>query len=289
MVAALALFALQLGAQTVGQRCERQTIRHKGAEREYWLYVPKQISPEGVLLVHLHGYTGLAIRENRHLIDLAEEHGFVLCFPQGLKDGRDKTCWNVGYPFQEGLKTDDIGFIRKLVRHLQKQYGLREDNAFMSGMSNGGEMCYLMAQKQPGLFAGIMSMAGLTLRSMEPLKYRQPVPFMEVHGTSDKVSRWTGDPVNKYGWGAYHSVPTAVSYVVAGGKCGSYSREELPKTGRHQVILHKYMDGAPMWQDGPLCEVWLYEVQDGAHNWADDSLDTYAQMWQFMEHFMHRQ
>ena len=282
--------SLTLAAQhRVETECTKQSFNHKGIEREYWVFVPEHISDDGALLVCLHGHGGRARHENGHLLDLAREHGFVVCYPQGLKDGKDKTSWNVGYPFQKDMKINDVDFLEKLVRHIQRSYGLQKDNAFLTGMSNGGEMCYLMALKRPQLFAGIMSIAGLTLVDMQPLNYKRPVPFMEVHGTKDRVSLWEGDPTNQYGWGAYLGVPAAVSYVVAGDKCISYSREELPLTGKNQVVLHRYFDGAPVRKGGHKAEVWFYEVQGGGHNWADKSMDTYGEMWRFMDHFMNRQ
>lgn len=279
--------ALSLGAAGISERCVKDSLRFKGEDHVYWVYVPSALSADAPLLVCLHGYGGRASNISTALVDLAEEQGFVVCFPQGLKDGRGKPCWNVGYPFQKGLKRDDVGFMERLVKHLVKAYGLNPANAFLSGMSNGGEMCYLVARRKPDLFAGIMSIAGLTLPEMTPLQYHSPVPFMEVHGTADKTSKWTGDPENKDGWGAYLSVPAAVSYVVAANGCHSYSKEELPLI-RNQVILHKYLGGFLARGNGPACEVWFYEVTDGGHNWSDKDMDTYHEMWKFMDHFMRR-
>jgi polyhydroxybutyrate depolymerase len=279
--------AFSAAAQKPVPTSVKDSLRYKGADHIYWVYVPDSLSVDAPLLICLHGYGGSAGRGKGQLLDLAQEHGFALCAPQGLKDGRGKPCWNVGYPFQEGLKNDDVGFVEKLARTLVRKYGLNPANVFLTGMSNGGEMCYLMARKKPKLFAGIMSIAGLTLPNMEPLRYSNPVPFMEVHGTADKTSKWEGDPENKDGWGAYLSVPAAVSYVVAANGCRSYSKEELPVL-RNPVILHKYLGGTPACNNGPACEVWFYEVTDGGHNWSDKDMDTYAEMWKFMDHFMRR-
>jgi polyhydroxybutyrate depolymerase len=276
-----------LTAATISERCVKDSIRYKGATRVFWVYTPSHLAAEAPLLVCLHCYGGKAEHQPSQLVDLAEEKGFVVCFPQGLTDGRGKTCWNVGYPFQAGLKTDDVGFMERLVRHVVKTRGLNPANAFLTGMSNGGEMCYLVARRKPRLFAGILSIAGLTLPEMEPLRYASPVPFMEVHGTKDKTSKWNGDPENKDGWGAYLSVPAAVSYVVAANGCRSYSQEELPLV-RNSVILHKYLGGTPARKGGPASEVWLYEVTKGGHNWSDKDMDTYHEMWRFMDHFMTR-
>ena len=282
---------LSLGSLLFGQdlkpACVKDSLRFKGDDHLYWVYVPDSLSLDAPLLICLHGYGGSAKGGRPQLISLAQKHGFAVCFPQGLKDGRGKPCWNVGYPFQDGLKNDDVGFVEKLVWTLVRRYALNPANVFLTGMSNGGEMCYLMARKKPRLFAGIMSIAGLTLPGMEPLRYNHPVPFMEVHGTADKTSKWEGDPENKDGWGAYLSVPAAVSYVVAANQCQSYSREQLPLL-RNPVTLHKYLGGAPAHGDGPATEVWFYEVADGGHNWSDKDMDTYGEMWKFMDHFMRR-
>lgn len=279
---------IPLAGANVGERCVKDSIRFKGDTRLFWIYMPTTLSPDAPLLLCLHGYGGRADRYGSQLVDLAEEKGFVVCYPQGLADGRGKPCWNVGYPFQDGLRTDDVGFLEKLVWTLVHRYRLNPANAFLSGMSNGGEMCYLVARKKPKLFAGIMSIAGLTLPGMTPLHYDNPVPFMEVHGTADKTSKWAGDPQDEDGWGAYLSVPAAVSYVVAANGCRSYSKEDLPLR-RNPVILHRYLDGKPSQHgEGPACEVWFYEVVGGGHNWSDKDMDTYHEMWKFMDHFMYR-
>ena len=279
--------ALSLHAADIRESCVKDSLRYKGETHVFWTYTPTHLSADAPLLICLHGYGGRAERNNAHLVDLAEEKGFVVCFPQGLKDGRGKDCWNVGYPSQEGLKRDDVGFVERLVRHLVKTASLNPANVFLTGMSNGGEMCYLIARTKPKLFAGIMSIAGLTLPEMKPLRYGNPVPFMEVHGTADKTSKWEGDPENKDGWGRYLSVPAAVSYVVAADGCRSYSKEELPLV-RNTVILHKYLGGAPATVSRKPCEVWFYEVTDGGHNWSEKDMDTCHEMWKFMDHFMTR-
>ena len=83
---------------------------HQGVMRSYYVYVPEQV--EGTLLVVLHGSTGRAEGGGKvQLLDLADELGMVVCFPQGLKDPKGKTSWNVGYPSQEGMEVDDIDFM----------------------------------------------------------------------------------------------------------------------------------------------------------------------------------
>ena len=291
-VVVLFVLAFCLGIQAqdktpVQQRCTYHTMKHGGVEREFYLYRPAGLAADSPLIICLHGYTGSAINGKAGLMDVADRHGFAVCYPQGLQDPKGKSSWNVGYPSQEGMKTDDVDFIVKLSRHVAKEFGLSRENIFLTGMSNGGEMCYLTAQKKPKAFKAIASIAGLTLTNMMPLRYRKPVPFMEVHGTEDRTSEWTGDPENKGGWGAYLAVPVSISYIVAANGCISETTTRLPlREGRNQVILHHFQGGIPAFKGGPAADVLLYEVIGGNHSWSDKDMDTYEAIWDFFSMYL---
>ena len=127
-------------------------------------------------------------------------------------------------------------------------------------------------------------MAGLTLLDMG-LGYRGQVPFMEIHGTADKTSLWTGDVLNEGGWGAYMSVPAAVSYIVAANECKSEAVDTL-ELRRNRVIRYSFRDGKPAWKDGPATEVWLYKVEGGKHTWAEADMDTFGEIWKFFSKYL---
>lgn len=275
IAAGMTLFSLTLGAQTK----KHMSTRFQGFEREYFISLPEKA--EGAPLIFcLHGHGGHAEGYRPELEQVALEHGFAVCYPQGLKSPIGKPSWNVRYPSQEGMQTDDIAFMVHLTKVLPEEYGLSPVNVFFSGMSNGGEMCYIMAYTHPETFRAICSMAGLQMGwTVKELQPKGAVPFMEVHGTADKTSRWEGDPDNKYGWGQYLAVPAAVSNIVAMNKCIHYEKTELPllKEDAHPVILHHYDLGT----DG--AEVLFYEVVGGTHSWALDALDSCGEMVRFFE------
>ena len=284
IAAAFGLLLLQLTASAQ----QRETMRFQGNEREYWLVVPDSLCAARPLVFMLHGYGGKAEGYFPAMAECARRHGFVLCCPQGLqgpgrKPNTTSPGWNVGYSFQQGWKVDDIAFICALERKLQKRFKLNPKNAFFSGMSNGGEMCYLMAYKHPERFAAFASLAGLTMewtyRSLEP---RGPVPFMEVHGTADRTSEWNGDPENAGNWGAYVGVPQAVGRMVSVNCCTHELCDTLklftPESNK--VILHRYVGGT----GGN--EVRLYEVVGGKHTKAEKDMDTAEEVWKFFEKFV---
>jgi len=286
------LASLLLGAMAWGQgvqeRCTRYTVKFQGLEREYYLYQPSGLKADAPTVVVLHGYGGSAIDGKWEMMDVAERNGFAVCYPQGLKDGTGHTCWNVGYPFQDGMKVDDVKFVAFLAKQMNKRHGLSKENVFLTGMSNGGEMCYLTAYRKPKAFKAIASIAGLTLKWMpEELSYKVPVPFMEVHGDQDRVSEWLGDPENLGGWGAYIPVPIAVSKILALDGCTHESVTELPRwEGQNQVVLYQFTNGKPAAIGGKPCEVWLYRVIGGNHSWCDEGMDTCSEIWRFFSKYV---
>ena len=263
------------------------TMNFQRLERGYYLYVPDSMDIHRPLVVMLHGYGGSAEGYRPEMVETARRHGFALCIPDGWPSPRDgRKGWNVRYPKQEGLETDDVAFIRKLVRKLQREYDLSPDATFLTGMSNGGEMCYVFAWKSPKTFRAIASVAGLTMTWL-PEENRLPdsrVPFMEIHGTADRTSEWDGDPHGDGGWGPYMSVPLAVGNIAAMNKCTYCTESMLPlkdsEKPSRQVILHRYLGG-----EGS-CETRLYEVVGGKHSWHLDDIDTTEEIWLFFRQYL---
>ena len=268
------------GSYAQDTEAHRHTFIHQGMERSYLYYEPDTLLAQRPLIIVLHGYGGKAERNPAFMTAAALEAGYAVCLPQGAADGRGKTCWNVGYDFQQGLETDDVDFICSLARHLAKEHRLNRSNIFVVGMSNGGEMCYLLAYKRPDFFAAFVPVAGLTMKWMKDvLVPRRPVSLMEVHGTADRTSLWDGDPDNVGGWGPYIAVPDAVqTWADAAGCTG-----ELITPFNSIVTLHRYTGG----RRG--AEVLLYEVAGGIHDWSTNQMDTPSEILAFCSrHFRSR-
>lgn len=293
------------GYQSPRELCEKVSFKDQGIVRDAFLYRPARHTgtatsvstasagsedaasgqTDGMpLVVVLHGYGGKALGDGLRFIELADLHGFAVCWPQGAEDGTGHNCWNVGYPFQADYRIDDTAYLRRLVRHLQKNFGVSRRNVFLTGMSNGGEMCYKMAAEHPETFSAIASIAGLTLVSMST-DYRRPVPFMEVHGTDDSVSAWCGDPENHGGWGAYLSVPAALSHIISANRCVGETISEIPSEHK-RVILHRFTGGLPAFKNGSPADVLLYEVLGGDHSWSDRYIPTCDLVWDFFSGYL---
>ena len=195
--------------------------------RTWVLHRPAGAPKAAVVL--LHGYGGAAEGYCPQFVATATNRAFAVCVPEALTDAKGKRSWNVGYPSQAKMTVDETAFMTALAAKLRADLGVRR--VFLTGQSNGGEMCYQMAYRAPKAFDGIASVAGLTMCCLAEAGAPQGgVPFLEIHGDADKTSLWEGDAANsnKY-WGAYLSVPEAVNRIVAanGGRSDAFAERRV--------------------------------------------------------------
>ena len=180
---------------------ELHQFSHDGLSREYYLYIPDSLVAGAPLLFVFHGYSGSAngIMNYSGLNQIADENGFVVCYPQGLIDDWDYAFWNVGYDWHVDETVDDVGFSTSLAQYLQTEYNLSAHNTFSTGMSNGGDMSYLLACQASDVFKAVAPVAGCMMtwlyNSCAPVN---PIPVFEIHGTDDDVTWWDGADAVSY-------------------------------------------------------------------------------------------
>ena len=282
LLASLSFINCQLSIVYAQQYVE-DSLKVDGHMRRFDVFLPEGIKPNAPLVFFLHGYGG-GISRNNPMVETASREGFAVCIPQGLKDPKGKPSWNVGYPFQEGWKVDDVKSLCRMAAYVQKRYHLSRENTFLTGMSNGGEMCYLMAYSKQQVFKAVAPIAGLTMVWMyRELEASKPIPLFEIHGTEDRTSEWTGDLDNKGGWGAYMPVPLAIGYWVAKNRCtkeDTERMESLNKENGRYIIKHRFTESASG------CDVWLYEVVGGKHSWHTEDIKTGDEIWSFFRKYV---
>jgi polyhydroxybutyrate depolymerase len=207
------------------------TLAVDGMERTFLLDMPERVRPGAALVLVFHGYTDSAarVRQSAGFTTLMAEHGFVAAYPQGTVDARGKTFFNVGYGCRASEKVDDIRFVRELVTRLVADLGLDREAVFSTGMSNGGDMSYLLAAQPQPLVRAIAPVAGTMMTSwggeFSPPK---PLPVLAVNGRRDDVTKWDGDPDNHDGWGASLSVDDVIERWVKPLGPARADREERP-------------------------------------------------------------
>jgi polyhydroxybutyrate depolymerase len=263
------------------------TIADGGLTREYIYYHPGSAPPDCPLVFVCHGYSGSAqgIMNYSEFNALAEEFGFAVCYPQGIEDSYGNNFFNVGYDFQNNETVDDVAYLQNLTAHFQANYSLSNEDIFCTGMSNGGDFCYLLACEASETFKAVAPISGMIRQEiMNACNPANEVSIFEIHGTQDNVTYFDGDPNNIDNWGAYPSIPETIEFWADLFDLSLLSSQNLPNTNTSDgstVASEKY--GAA----GHCTEVWLYTVNGGGHDWpgAFGNMDISAsrEAWLFFE------
>ena len=263
---------------------------HGGIERQYYLYIPDSIKQEAPLLFVFHGYSSNAstIMNSSGFNEIAEENGFAVCYPQGTIDNSGNRFFNVGYSFHLDQEVDDVGFAISLASYLQSEYSLSQINTFSTGMSNGGDISYLLACEASTIFKAIGPVSGVMMEwiydSCEP---ERPMPVLEIHGTNDDISKWDGDLEDQDGWGPYVGINTAIRFWSELNNCDSVIEDTLVDINTSDgsyIATEKYQNG---FNDN---EVWLYKIINGGHDWpgayGNMDIDASQVVWDFFNKFL---
>lgn len=267
-----------------------EKFEHNGQTREYIYYAPGNLTSNAPLVVVLHGYTESAekIMVYSEMNRIAKENNFAVVYPQGTKDNNSRTFWNVGYAPHTDITTDDVGFIITLVKYLQHKHAHSVTNTFVTGMSNGGVMCYVLICKHPNVFKAAAPVAGVMLQSFtDECDSMAPIPLLAVFGTDDHVTKFDGDLNNNDGRGAYPSIPFTINYWAEKINYNSIFRDTLPDINFEDgsyIVRERYVN------DQNENEVLFYKIIHGRHDWpgARGNMDVTMsnEIWQFFKEYL---
>ncbi|MDA8859195.1 T9SS type A sorting domain-containing protein [Flavobacteriaceae bacterium] len=267
------------------------SFEHHGIDRDYIYYEPEGLEENSPLVFVMHGYSGDAenISNYSNMNDIADEYGFAVCYPRGTVDGSGNRFWNVGYDFHPNETVDDVDFLKELAIYLQSEHNLNADKTFATGMSNGGEMCYMLACQASETFKAVVSVAGMMLQEiMDTCNPSNLISIFEIHGINDNVNYYNGDPTSSGGWGVYPSIPETIDYWAEMNNCNEFSTEDLPNTN---TTDGSYVVSEKNYGADNNNEVWLYKVYGGGHDWpgtqgANMDIDASLEAWLFFNHII---
>ena len=271
-------------------------FEHDGITREYMLYIPNTIKPQAPLIFVLHGLgsTNSHIRDYSQMDLVANKNGFVVCYPQGtgstkntIHTKKGSSFWNVGYEIHKNEVVDDVSFLTSLAIYLQQEYDLDPEKTFCTGMSNGGDMSYLLGCQAPEVFKAIASITGCMMEWIyKSCDNNSPIPVFQIHGTRDNITYYDGDIKNRDRWGAYLGVESTIQFWVDHNMCSKSIIDTIGFVNNESryIIREKFLNGVDE------NEVWLHKVIDGGHDWVQKSLEkdfnTSEEIWKFFEHLM---
>ena len=277
-----------------------KTFTNAAGMRTYKLYVPSQYSShaESVpLLVMLHGCTQSAddfatgTRMNR----LAEQHGFLVAYPEQPARANGSRCWNWFMPSDQVRDRGEPSLIAGITREIAESYRVDRRRVFVAGLSAGGAMAVVLGASYPDLYAAVGAHSGLPFRAAhdvpsafqamknpraraaEPCKSFRPSPRTIIfHGDNDSTVAIA------------NGLAIAADAVRAAGESRLQStRIRGRATYGAEYTRTSYLD------DTGCARVELWILHGAAHAWAGGSgngsftapagVDASAQMIQFFD------
>ncbi|HEX2094556.1 MAG TPA: PHB depolymerase family esterase [Longimicrobiaceae bacterium] len=215
-----------------GSRFTWESFAGEGGARRYRLYVPAshRRSRPAPLLVMLHGCTQDPddFARGTRMNALAEEHGFLVAYPEQTAAHNPQRCWSWYDPAHQERGRGEPAAIAGIARQVVAACGVDPRRVYLAGVSAGGAMALNVAAAYPELFAAAGVHSGVAYRAAagvpQALQVMQrgsadsvslagsagaalrargaPLPLLVIHGAADPVVRlingeqlvrqWTG-------------------------------------------------------------------------------------------------
>jgi polyhydroxybutyrate depolymerase len=233
-----------------------QHVQLTGQTRSYLRYRPAGGSANK-LLVLLHGGGGNAermLRMAEDFIPLADKHGVLLVYPNGMEKG-----WNDGRSdraLANRQKIDDTGFIRAIVSEAKNNSEIL--TVFVAGISNGGMMAQRLACEMSDELNGVVSVAANLPAELAPVCQPKPgISVMFINGVKDELVPYAGGEVKVFGRnrGKVLSTETSLAFWQRINSCEPRPEERMTA----HAVRRDYNC-----QAGGLT---LIRVENGGHAW----------------------
>jgi len=128
-----------------------------------FVYKPKDVKPNAPLLVALHGclQTAESYAKQSGWFKLADEHGFVILFPQTQTFNNISMCFNWFTPRDINKKKHgEPASIHNMINYLCENQTVDSNQIYITGVSAGGAMSVVMMALYPKTFRAGAPLAG---------------------------------------------------------------------------------------------------------------------------------
>ena len=176
----------------------QEKIKVGGTEREYKIYVPKNLGEKRPLLISCHGMNQDAAYQ-MNMLDIksvADTAKFVTVFPEGISKS-----WDL-----DGNR--DINFVLALIDKMVDDYDIDRGRVYLSGFSMGGMFTYHAMNRIADRIAAFAPISGYPMGGATAKAGVRPIPIIHTHGTSDDVVTFSNVQSALNVWINHNGCPT---------------------------------------------------------------------------------
>ncbi len=235
----------------------QEKLKVGGTEREYKIYVPKDLGAKRPLLISCHGMNQDAAYQ-MGMLDIqsvADTAKFVTVFPEGISKSWDIT------------GNRDINFMLAIIDEMVEKYDIDRGRVYLSGFSMGGMFTYHAMNKIADRIAAFAPISGYPMGGATASPNVRPIPIIHTHGTSDDVVTFSNVQKNLNVWIKHNGCPETA---------------EVTKRYRNAAHITRHVWG-PGNDD---VEVVLMEMANKGH-WIsnDNGVKTGDEIWRFCSRY----
>jgi polyhydroxybutyrate depolymerase len=258
---------LALAGDPFGPGDHIRSVKIDDSSRSYLVHVPPKYDAKKptpvVLILHGAGTNGPITVSFTGMNNKADEAGFVAVYPNGTGLAGLMLTWNAGgFRGKRNDKADDVAYIAKVLDDLATVANVDPKRVFVTGMSNGGMMCYRLAAELSDRIAAIAPVAGtMAIDNYNP---KRPVPVMHFHGAADKIVPFAGPSGRTSKFMGFKSVEDTIKVCIKTNGCPDKPKVvNVPDKGGDGTSVTKKTYGPG--KDG--AEVVLFVIEGGGHTW----------------------
>lgn len=168
----------------------------------YCVYTPEsyQVGTPVPLIVMLHGCTQTALdfAVGTRMNLLAEQHKFIVVYPQQTKASNQNMCWNWFLPSNQvrgSGEPDSIAGIVQTIKNAATTWTIDPTRIYVAGISAGAAMAVILGATYPDIFAAIGVHSGLeyqaatsTNTAFKVMRRGGPEPTQQGHSAYNAMS-----------------------------------------------------------------------------------------------------